>query len=83
MSPQALRSGFTLFGHTFAECSTGGNCVGLVCDLPNGEQLLLTAYDEAELPTSTDWALGHYDSEHQQIRLMDCTGYMQIERVAA
>ncbi len=67
-----------LFGYRFEECCTGGNCVGLIAELPGGGHVLATAYDEAQLPTARDWALGFYDADIQQLRLACSDGTNEV-----
>lgn len=76
----------TLWGVSFEECSTGGDCVALVHDFdppvqtPWGlcAQMLVTAHNEAHLPRARDWTIGLYDPDLQQIYSASHDGTYQI-----
>lgn len=63
-----LSGSIHILGVQFGECDTGGGCRALVGRLGDVE-ILITAYDEAELPTATDWSIGFYDADGHQFRL--------------
>ena len=66
---ELIRAPFTLFGVTFEECETGGGCVALRGVMPCGTEVLITGYNEAYLPTRTDWSIGFYDADGNQVSL--------------
>lgn len=57
----------TLFGVRFTEYHTGGGCLALAVDTPDGGQMLITSAGGGELPSAKDWILGIYDPEGELI----------------
>ena len=66
---ELIRGPIELFGVRFEECDTGGGCVALIGEMPDGTEVLITGYNEAYLPTRTDWNIGFYDHDQQQLAL--------------
>lgn len=72
---------FEFFGVRFEECETGGGCVALRGEMPDGTEVLITGYNEAYLPTRTDWSVGFYDEDGHQIALTAPGHYERDEDV--
>lgn len=51
----------------FAHMNTGGGCLALVLELPEGEYLMLTATDGISLPTAKDWLIARYDAHDDMV----------------
>jgi hypothetical protein len=60
----------------FSEWHTGGGCMSYVREVGSCE-VLLTDNDGTYFPTESDWMVGSYDEEHQQIAIR-CVGEMSL-----
>lgn len=75
-----IRGPITLFNVRFEECCIGGNCYALRGVMPCGTEVLITAYNEACLPTRTDWSLGFYDADGDMIALNAPGDFIQYHK---
>lgn len=62
-SEHPIHGPIELFGYRFEEYGTGGNCLALRAEMEDGTEILITAREDAYLPTPKDWSIGFYNRD--------------------